>query len=202
MIISPDVGDVQALQRPTLDPLLTFGYGSRSASEALDLITHHGVRFVVDVRSTPWSRFRPEFSQDNLAAALRDQGIRYVFMGVELGGRPDDPGCYDTEGRVDYRACARRPAFRAGIARLRTAWESGHPVAIMCSESRPEECHRTKLVSRALTDAGVDVRHIDEHGRLCSHDEVLDRLLGSQMGLLGDDERLVKSRGRYRVASA
>jgi uncharacterized protein (DUF488 family) len=193
-----DSGNVPARQRTTLAPLLTFGYGSRSVSDVLDLLTCHGVTFVVDVRSMPWSRFRPEFSQDNLVVTLRNRGLRYVFMGIELGGRPDDPRCYDTDGHVDYRACAQRPAFRAGIARLRTAWESGHPVAIMCSESRPEECHRTKLVSRALTATGVDVRHIDERGQLRSHDEVLDRLLGSQIALLGDDERLVKSRGRYR----
>src|ERR1051325_6204133 len=144
--------------------LLTLGYGTRSEEEMLALLDRHDIEYVVDVRSTPWSRYRPEFSQDRLARSLRAQGIRYVFMGVELGGRPDDPDCYDGEGRVDYRACERRPAFREGLARLSSAWAAGHAVALLCSEGRPEDCHRTKLVAAALVKAGVDIRHIDGRG--------------------------------------
>jgi uncharacterized protein (DUF488 family) len=180
--------------------LLTFGYGSRSLEETLGLLDRYGICYVVDVRSVPWSRYRPEFSQDRLAPSLQAQGIRYVFMGDELGGRPDDPGCYDKEGRVDYRACEQRPAFREGIARLCRAWEAGHPVALMCSEGRPEDCHRTKLVAVALAEAGVEIRHIDERGALRSHDEVLDRLRDAQTTLLDDPSLIAKSRGRYRTA--
>jgi uncharacterized protein (DUF488 family) len=181
-------------------PLVTFGYGARRIGEAVRLLKQHHVEFVVDVRSVPWSRFQPDFSQDHLVDALRNHGVRYLFMGAELGGLPDEPECYDSDGRVDYRACARRPAFRKGIDRLVTAAVAGHRIAIMCSEGRPEDCHRTKLVSEALVEAGVEVRHLDERDQLCSHDQILDRLRGSQMALLDDDERLVKSRGRYRAA--
>jgi len=187
---------------PTLRPVLTLGYGSRTVEDVVRLLTEHGVHFVVDVRSIPWSRFRPEFSQDQLVPGLREYGIRYLFMGRELGGRPDDATCYDDEGHVDYRACAQRAEFQAGIARLRAACDAGHSIAIMCSEARPEDCHRTKLVGQALVGAGIDVQHVDQHGQLHSQDDVLDRLRSSQMNLLGGDERLLKSRGRYRVASA
>jgi uncharacterized protein (DUF488 family) len=180
--------------------LLTFGYGSRSTEEVLALLTQHGVEYVIDVRSTPWSRYRPEFSQDQLASSLRAHGIRYLFMGSELGGRPDDPTCYDGEGRVDYRACERRPAFREGTARLQGAWQAGHSLALMCSEGRPEDCHRTKLVASALIGVGVEVNHIDERGTLRPHDEVLDRLRGPQTTLLEDSGLIAKSRGRYRAA--
>jgi uncharacterized protein (DUF488 family) len=183
-------------------PLLTFGYGSRSESDILALLAQHGVKYLVDVRSVPWSRYRPEFSQDRLASSVRVHGVRYLFMGNELGGRPDDPDCYDDDGRVDYRACERRPAFREGIARLQGAWRAGHSLALMCSEGRPEDCHRTKLVAAALVEAGVEVRHIDERGALRSHDEVLDRLRGSQIALLEDPGLVAKSRGRYRAAAS
>jgi uncharacterized protein (DUF488 family) len=193
---------------PTVDhdtatprPVLTLGYGSRTIEDLTRLLRRHNVGFVVDVRSIPWSRFRPEFSQDRLIPALREHGVRYLFMGEELGGRPEDPACYDDEGHVDYRACAHRAAFQAGIGRLRAASAAGHSLAIMCSEARPEDCHRTKLVGRALAAAGVDVQHVDQHGQLRSQDDILDRLRGSQMNLLEGDERLLKSRGRYRVTA-
>lgn len=180
--------------------LLTFGYGSRSEEETFALLVGYGIEYVIDVRSSPWSRYRPEFSRDHLVLSLRDHGIRYLFMGNELGGRPDDPACYDDDGRVDYGACARRPAFREGILRLRNAWEDGHSVALMCSEGRPEDCHRTKLVAAALIEVGVEIRHIDECGTLQSHGEVLDRLRGPQTTLLEDPSLIAKSRGRYRAA--
>lgn len=183
-------------------PLLTFGYGSRAEADVLALLARHGVKYVIDVRSVPWSRYRPEFSQDQLASALRAHGIRYLFMGGELGGRPEDSTCYDEDGRVDYRACERRPAFQEGIARLQGAWQAGHSLALMCSEGRPEDCHRTKLVAAALIEVGVEVRHIDEHGKLRSHDEVLDRLRDSQTTLLEEPDLIAKSRGRYRAAAS
>ena len=189
-------------QQITQPPLLTFGYGARSETDILALLAHHGIEYVIDVRSTPWSRYRPEFSQDQLASSLRAHGIRYLFMGSELGGRPDDPACYDDDGRVDYRACERRPAFREGVARLQGAWRAGHSVALMCSEGRPEDCHRTKLVAVALVEVGVVVRHIDEGGTLRSHDEVLDRLRDPQTTLLEDPGLIAKSRGRYRAAAS
>lgn len=197
----PRIG-VNVADKPMRSPLMTFGYGSRSQGEALALLARYGIDYVIDVRSVPWSRYRPEFSQDQLAASLRTHGVRYVFMGSELGGRPDDPACYDGDGRVDYRACERQPAFRDGIKRLRSAWEAGHSVALMCSEGRPEDCHRTKLVATALIEAGVDVRHINERGELRSHDQVLDRLRGSQTTLLEDPDLLAKSRNRYRTAAS
>ncbi len=178
--------------------LLTLGYGSRSKEEVLALLNRYRIDYLIDVRSTPWSRYRPEFSQDRLARSLRDQDIRYVFMGAELGGRPDDPDCHDEEGRVDYRACENRQLFREGIARLCGAWAAGHPVALMCSEGRPEDCHRTKLVAVALVKVGVDIRHIDENGTLRSHDEVLDRLRDPQTTLLDNPNLIAKSRSRYR----
>ena len=198
---NPAVAEVRGHQA-VQPPLLTFGYGSRSETDILALLAHHRIEYVIDVRSTPWSRYRPEFSQDQLASSLRAHGIRYLFMGSELGGRPDDPACYDDDGRVDYRACERRPAFQEGIARLQGAWRAGHSVALMCSEGRPEDCHRTKLVAAALVEAGIEVRHIDERGTLRSHDEVLDRLRGSQITLLEDPGLIAKSRGRYRAAAS
>src|SRR5436305_1865216 len=86
-------------------PIRTIGYGARSVDEFVSELAAGRAEYLVDVRSAPYSRFKPEFSRKSLAARLEREGVRYVFMGDTLGGRPDDPDCYDAEGRVDYERC-------------------------------------------------------------------------------------------------
>jgi uncharacterized protein (DUF488 family) len=111
--------------------------------------------------------------------------MAYVFMGDTLGGRPADPACYDDAGHVDYLACRRHPAFVAGFDRLRSAFAQNAGAAILCSELRPEHCHRTKLIAEALQELGVVVEHIDADGTLAPHAAVMARLEDSQLNLLG-----------------
>jgi len=180
-------------------PILTFGYGVRRLEETFRLLRAHDVQYIVDVRSSPWSRYRPEYNQREFAQSLAKAGIRYVFMGAELGGRPDDPLCYDEEGRVDYRLCRERPQFAEGIARLLDAQGKRLQVAVMCSEGRPEDCHRTKLVAEELIKRGARVVHLDLDGNTIEHDKVMLRITNGQMALLTDgDQALHKSRGRYQ----
>jgi uncharacterized protein (DUF488 family) len=134
-----------------------------------------GVTHLVDVRTAPYSRFKPEFSRERLAAALEAHGIRYVFMGRELGGQPG--------GKPDYAQMPLRPAFLEGIARLEAGREGGHRLALMCAEAKPQACHRTKLVAEELVAQGVPVAHIDEHGDLRSHAEIMQLMTGGQEAL-------------------
>ena len=134
-----------------------------------------GVTHLVDVRTAPYSRFKPEFSREPLAVALEAHGIRYVFMGRDLGGQPG--------GKPDYAQMRLVPAFLEGIARLEAAREAGHRIALMCAEAKPQSCHRTKLVAQELAARGVPVSHIDEHGDLRSHAEIMEFVTGGQEAL-------------------
>lgn len=182
--------------------LITIGYGRRSIDEVMGLLTRHGVRLVVDVRSMPWSRYQPDFSRDALKDCLGEHNVAYLFLGEELGGRPVEVDCYDDEGRVDYEACRRRPSFRRGIDWLRAALAQGQRMALLCSESRPQDCHRSKLLGVALAGEGIEVMHLDENGVLVGQWEVMDRLLGGQLTLFDDPPpaKAVRSRSRRRPA--
>jgi uncharacterized protein (DUF488 family) len=147
-------------------PLYTIGHGTRKPLDLLVLLRKYGIDFLIDVRSTPYSKFNPQFNQAELEVFLRDNGIRYVFMGDSLGGRPKDPGCYDEEGRVDYEEIKAKEFFIKGIDRLKTAYQKEVNVVLMCSESKPCECHRSKLIGRVLDTERVEVQHIDENGRV------------------------------------
>jgi uncharacterized protein (DUF488 family) len=187
------------------EPLtITLGYGKRPIDETVALLREHGIEFLVDVRSAPYSRYHPDYSRDALKAHVEAHGISYLYLGQELGGRPDDPTCYSADGRVDYQACAGRPAFRQGISRLSNAWTQGRRVALLCSESKPEHCHRSKLIAPALEAEGVAVMHVDEDGSLCTQRAVMVRLQDEaaqrgQLSLFEDEApaRALHSRRKY-----
>ena len=129
----------------------------------MELLRRHGVESVADVRTTPFSRFNPQFNRQSLERDLHPVGIRYLFLGEELGGRPDGDRFYDQEGHVLYGRMAESPRFESGLARLVEGAERSR-VAAMCSEENPAGCHRFLLVTRVLHLRGTQVAHIRGDG--------------------------------------
>ena len=164
--------------------IYTIGHSNHAAERFGELLRQHAVGAVADVRSTPFSRFNPQFNRRTLAASLRDGGIHYVFLGDELGARSKDPACYDA-GRVSYAKLARSEPFRRGLERVLGGMQE-HRIALMCAEREPLECHRTILVSRELERAGVPVTHILHDGSLETHERAMERLIG-ELRLTGED---------------
>jgi uncharacterized protein (DUF488 family) len=156
------------------------------------VLKQHRVQGIIDVRSSPYSKFRPEFSQAPLQMALQTRGMEYLFLGDLLGGQPKDLNCY-VEGKVDYQRVREQGFFRAGLQRLKELPPGRF--ALMCSEGRPEDCHRSKLIGEALAAEGIPVTHIDEKGELVVHNEVIRRLTGGQLDLFG--QPAFTSRKRY-----
>lgn len=176
----------------------TIGYGARSFADFAACLASREIGYLIDVRTVPRSSFKPEFSEENLGLALKKLRVRYVFMGDVLGGRPSDEACY-TDGYVDYAKCQRHEQYKRGLDRLHTAAMQPVPVALMCSEGRPEECHRSKLIGEMALAAGIEVVHIDERGATRTHSEVIAALSGGQLDLLGNERPGFKSRKRYLV---
>jgi uncharacterized protein (DUF488 family) len=163
----------------------TIGHSNHPIERFLALLQPQGITAVADVRSTPYSRFNPQFRREKLQAALAGVGIQYVFLGVELGARSQDPACYDSEGRVSYARLAGTDLFRKGIERLKTGMAE-HRISIMCAEREPLECHRTILVARELVREGVPVTHILADGSLEPHEHAMQRLANSLKLTAGD----------------
>lgn len=158
------------------------------------MLQFYHIDYLIDVRTAPFSKFKPDFSKDLLQYHLEREGIHYLFMGDTLGGQPKDAACH-TDGKVDYDKVRLQPFFQKGIERLRKAHEQQRRVALMCSEGRPEQCHRSKLIGETLTAAGIAIHHIDEDGALLSQAQVIDRLTKGQMDLFGQTS--FTSRKRY-----
>jgi len=159
-----------------LKPLFTIGHSILEFQNFVALLKDHGVELVVDVRSTPQSARLPHFSVPAFEKLLHDEHLDYLFLGDELGGRPDDADAYRADGLVDYRARRKSYAFHAGLNRLEKELE-GRPVAMMCAEEDPLECHRFLMVGPELTKMGVFPAHIRKGSRIETQKAAEDRLL-------------------------
>ncbi len=147
------------------NPVFTVGHSNHSAEKFLRLLKGYGIEVVADTRSRPYSGYAPRFDAPSLEAALSECGISYLFLGRELGGRPEGEEFYDTKGRVDYALVGRSRTFLDGINRLEKEFQT-RTVALLCSEEDPARCHRRLLVGWALEERGVTLRHIRGDGSI------------------------------------
>lgn len=102
--------------------LYTIGYGNEEKESVFTLI---GTKVLVDVRSKPYSRWRPQFNMPALRSRFLD---RYHGM-PELGGLGDA----DPKDR------------QQGLEKVRALLESGRDVVLLCAEKDPNKCHRKPL---------------------------------------------------------
>jgi uncharacterized protein (DUF488 family) len=152
--------------------IFSVGHSNHSMAQFLSLIQEFSIEVLVDVRSHPYSQYAPHFNSPGLGAALKDRRIKYLHLGGELGGRPEDEGFYDDKGYVLYDEWSKSAVFLEGIQRLERGVEN-HRIAIMCSEENPVECHRRLLITPVLEGRGIQVMHIRRGGKLESETEIL-----------------------------
>jgi len=167
--------------------LFTIGHSNHSIERFLELLRQAEVTAVADVRSSPFSQRYPQFNQPALKQGLEQSGIRYLFLGDELGGRPRDAAVYDGEGRVDYWRVRCTSWFRNGLDRLLMELDQ-QPVAMMCAEEDPLDCHRALMVCAELVEQGIRPRHVRGAGWIDTTEELEDRLLdltGEGGGMIG-----------------
>ncbi len=153
--------------------VFTIGHSTHEFERFVELLKLHRIEAVGDVRSVPYSRWRPQFNKEDLGKALKGQGMAYVFLGRGLGGRPADPACYE-DGHVSYQKLARTDLFRSGLRRVVEGSERMN-IALMCAEKDPGICHRAKLVACELVELGMEVEHILATGEIETHRALMRR---------------------------
>ena len=151
--------------------VFSIGHSNHALEHLLGLLKVYGIQVVVDARSEPYSKYATQFNHEALKLALQDAGIRYLYLGRELGGRPEGDEFYDDDGHVRYDRVAAAPIFQEGLSRLERGIRE-YNVALPCAEENPAACHRRLLVGRVLLDRGIQVEHIRGDGRIQSEEEV------------------------------
>jgi uncharacterized protein (DUF488 family) len=141
--------------------IYTIGHSNHGLETFLTLLRNHGIQVVVDVRSAPYSRYVLHFNKLEIEHVLTADGLKYIFMGDVIGGKPSGSYFTNTAGTVDYKKLAAAESFQQGLDRLIKGMNDGWIIALMCAEEDPSKCHRHHLIARALEmKRGVDVIHI------------------------------------------
>jgi len=161
---------------PSHQPLFTLGHSSLDFSQFVKLLKDCSIGLLIDVRSQPRSSRFPQFSQPGFERMIENAGAGYLFLGDELGGRPDDPDAYRSDGVVDYRARRKSYAFQSGIERVLSEVDRA-PCALLCAEEDPLECHRFLMICPELVRMGIRPVHIRKGSRIESQEEAENRLL-------------------------
>jgi uncharacterized protein (DUF488 family) len=182
----------------------TVGHSNHSLDRFVALVCEERIEFLVDVRSYPYSRVAPHFNRENLQPSMEERGVRYAFLGLALGGRPQREEHFDAEGHALYGKMAGEPAFEKAIDGLLNGAEE-HRIALMCSCGQPAGCHRRLLVGKVLCDRGAELHHILPDGNVETEQSISLSGANGQPVLFGHDPvpwRSTRSVSRRRRLSA
>ncbi len=153
--------------------IYTIGHSNHSMTAFFDLLERFGINVLVDVRSNPFTRYSLHFNHDPLKVSIQNAGLKYLFLGKELGGKPKEEEFYDAGGYILYERIAESSKFKGGIERLLKGVES-YRIVLMCGEENPAECHRRLLIGQVLGEHGIDVLHIRGNGEVHSEKELAE----------------------------
>ncbi len=160
-----------------MNKIYTIGYVSYTLSGFIEVLKKYGINAVADIRTTPYSQFKPEFNGNILAGNLKSNRISYVSLGKECGARPDDKSCYVND-RVNFDILSATDLFRQGLQRLKKGMEH-YCIGIMCAEQDPIQCHRYILVARELSKhyPELEIINVLQNGIIEKMEETEFRLL-------------------------
>ncbi len=115
----------------------TIGHSNVNIDTFLELLQSVQIQTVIDCRSKPQSRWR-QFSHTAIARHLVYADIYYEWRGKNIGG---------LGGNIEYGETLDEITGRASSERI----------AIMCSEGKPEQCHRGSELTPELEKLKQDL---------------------------------------------
>jgi uncharacterized protein (DUF488 family) len=170
----------------TMSAIWTVGHSNHQFDRFAQLLVGEQIEYLIDVRSYPYSRYAPQYGREELQTSISALGIDYVYLGVQLGGRPDREEHYDRDGHALYWAMAQQQPFIDAIDALIRGSQL-HRLALLCSEANPEHCHRRLLVGKVLAEHGVHLRHIMPDGAVLGEGTVKLQSQSAQGSLLAEE---------------
>ena len=162
--------------------IYTIGHSNIELPMFFNLLNKYNIELLVDVRSNPYSKFVPDYNKHSIKVSCEERGIKYLFLGNLLGGKPDDDSVMDKEKNVDYFLLEKKDYYLSGIDSLVKLLKE-YQVCIMCSEGEPDKCHRSLLISPTLEKMGIKVFHILPDGSIIDSEELKLKINHGQLSL-------------------
>ena len=156
--------------------LFTIGHSTHSFDYFVNLLISRDINYLIDVRSTPYSRYVTAFNREVLKESLLHKNITYAYMGVSFGARQTNDSFF-TDGYVDFEKVILSTGFVKSMDNVLDGLEQGNNIVFMCTEKDPIDCHRAIMVARGFSLQGVDVFHILANGELQTQKDLDRRLL-------------------------
>lgn len=156
--------------------LFTIGHSIHQLDEFVLLLSQYKIDYVLDVRSTPYSKYAENYNREILNKYLLLNKIHYSYMGAYFGARQENKTLYSQEGYLDFEKVRSTSLFLKGVDNVKKGLSQGYNIVLMCTEKDPLDCHRAIMVARGFELEGFDVKHILFDGSLINQKE-LDNIL-------------------------
>ena len=162
----------------------TIGHSDLPVEAFVYFLRKAKIDTIIDVRSSPYSKYQTQFNRENISQKLNQEDIEYHYMGDMLGGRYSSPEFLFPDGTVDYEKVSTTQKFKSGLEEVINFIHADKTVSLMCSEKDPLTCHRFVLISKNLQKLGIEVIHLYPELIRKTHTELENELL-NQNGLKG-----------------
>lgn len=166
--------------------LFTIGYSGFLVEDFISSLKKESIGALVDIRSSPYSSHFKEYDITNIKCLLNKNMIYYLFLGNELGARPNDYSLY-TNNIADFSKMAKSESFIDGCARVREGLNK-FSICLMCAEKDPAACHRAILVANNFRNIypEINIFHIHSSSKI-EPQKKLDRRIMSMYKLEQED---------------
>ena len=153
---------IRLAARPKAEPAVyTAGYEGLSIDGFLNMLVENGIECLVDVRSNPTAR-RYGFHKSTLSRLLHRLDVEYRHFS-ELGIHSEARRLFPANGGRDELF---RQYEETTLATEETAIETvsalvrRRPSVLVCMESNPLNCHRSRLANRVSQATGLPIIHL------------------------------------------
>lgn len=167
--------------------IYTIGHTNHSVEYFIKLLQSHKINCIVDVRSTPLSKYTPQFNKDTIKKMLKINGIYYIHMGKEFGARRENLSLYTSDGYLDFEKARKDDEFLKGINRIKNGCNNGFVISLMCTEKDAFDCHRGIMVSKGLKDNGFNIKHILPDNTIETQEKLEERLVNKYFSQISFD---------------
>ena len=174
--------------------IYTIGYSGFSVEEFLRVLIDKKITCLIDVRSSPYSKFYSQFDEDSIKKILYENKIIYRNYKKEFGARQTNRVYYSSDGYLDFDKFTNSTEFKDGCDKLLSGIEKGYTFCLMCAEKDPISCHRSIMIGKALKKIGFNVKHIMPENIIINQQELENKLLNTyfsdrfQTSLFGENK--------------